>query len=161
MNHHWWSWWHHCHCVQFCTHCFKPKEAQVQINLQLNPHYLCFTIQLQKHLHWQRNPCSYKPDQGASPAAGRNISMIIVPNACWRHTKFIVWHLKLHQAHCLARFLPHPSAWIPPKLALSSYGSLAKTQLNSKLGSFLSVPVISPESFENQLSVCLKCFCPS
>lgn len=84
---------------------------------------------------------------------------------CWSHAKLIVWHLKLQQTCCLAWFPPHPSAWIPSDPALSFCRSSAKTQLNSKLGSFLPVTVIPPQSFLNQCSisnsVCLKCFCPS
>lgn len=119
--------------------CFKPKEAQVQISPQQNPHYLCLTIQLQKLLHQQQDPCGYELEQGAALAAGRNICMILVPTACWRHSNLIVWHLRLHQTHSLVLFLPHPSAWIPPNLSLSSYRSSAKTKLNSKLGLFLHV----------------------
>lgn len=83
-------------------------------------------MQLQKQLYWQQNPCSYKLGQGSAPAAGRNIHMTIVPIACRRHTKLIVWHLRLHPTHCLALFLLHPSSQIPPNLTLSPCRSSAR-----------------------------------
>lgn len=37
----------------------------------------------------------------------------ICPNCVLKTLELIVWHLRLHQTHCLTWFLPHPSAWIP------------------------------------------------